>query len=226
MYIGGTARTIWDRTSEHFQKMENRDKDNPLFKHWKNFHQEKETPPKFIVSKLGNYSSATERQLAEALAIERGEYNNLLNSKAEWGRNRIPRQVLQADENDPTPATESQIGSSDTHQKGQKRGAPIGDQNLLQEAPGSSTDVCKDHLFENQYSQRRKRLRRERKQEMENLSADLKTEPGISNQDGKRRAQLANIQTNPGRDGLKWVNGRQEQVKAMAKAKQHKAQNL
>ena len=57
MYIGETARTIWYRTSEHFQKMESRNKDNPLYKHWKNFHPEKEAPPKYTVSKLLFFSS-------------------------------------------------------------------------------------------------------------------------------------------------------------------------
>ena len=200
--------------------MESRNKDNPLYKHWKNFHPEKEAPPKYTVSNLGSYNSATERQLAEALAIERGDYDNLLNSKAEWGKNKIPRQVLQVD--DATPAEDSQVRTLGTHQKGQKRGAPVGEQNSLQEAPKPSTEFSKDNHFENQYSQRRKRLRRERKQEIESLNAVPKTEPGISNYEEKGQDQLVTMQTNPSGNGLKWVDGQQRKVKA----KQHKAQNL
>ena len=134
----------------------------------------------------------------------------------------IPRQVLQEDENDPTPTEDSQARTLDTHQKGQKRGTPIGDQKHLQSAPKSSTNGSRDNIFEDQYSQRRRRLRQERKQEMENLSAYLTSKPGISNHDVKRQDQLANMQTKPGKDGLEWVNDRLEYVNV----KQHKAKDL
>ena len=32
-------------------------------------------------------------QIGEALQIENRDYDNILNSKAEWSRNRIPRQM-------------------------------------------------------------------------------------------------------------------------------------
>ena len=83
-----------------------RNKDNALYKHWRNSNPEKEDPPAFTVAKLASFRSATERQISEALEIERGEYDELLNSKAEWGMNKIPRQVVQEDE-DPQPHQEA-----------------------------------------------------------------------------------------------------------------------
>ena len=59
-------------------------------------------PPKFKVEKLGTYKTATERQIAEALEIEKGAQDELLNSKSEWGNNKIPRQKV-PEEIDPTP---------------------------------------------------------------------------------------------------------------------------
>ena len=129
--------------------------------------------------------------------------------------------MLQEEENEPTPATESQEPTN-TQQKGQKRGAPVGGQDNLQEAPNTSTKLPNNNHFDNQYSQRRKRIRREKKQEIESLNAAPKTEPGISNQEERGRDQMASMQTNPSGNGLKWVDGKNRQAKAM----HHKAQKL
>ena len=70
------------------------------------------------MAKLASFRSATEHQIGEALEIERGEYDELLNSMAEWGMNKIPRQLVQEDE-DPQPHQEAAAH--------QKRGPPLGD---------------------------------------------------------------------------------------------------
>ena len=48
-----------------------------------------EHPPDFEVKPLKSYRTATERQVAEALNIECGDHDSLLNSKSEFGRNAI-----------------------------------------------------------------------------------------------------------------------------------------
>ena len=90
-YLGETHRTIFDRMAEHFSKYQSRHKDSAMVKHWKNFHGE-EQAPSFSVKVVSKHRSATERQISEALLIEDGVFDNLLNSKTEWGGNRIPRQ--------------------------------------------------------------------------------------------------------------------------------------
>ena len=90
-YIGETHRSIFDRMAEHFSKYANRAKDSAFTKHWRLMHQG-EDPPKFSVKVLSTHKSATERQVAEAIEIEEGRFDTLLNSKSEWGQNRIPTQ--------------------------------------------------------------------------------------------------------------------------------------
>ena len=82
-YIGETHRAIFDRMGEHFGKLESRQKDSSLMKHWKNFHPGIRMPPKFAVKVMSSHKSATKRQIAEAIAIEEEEYDNLLISKSE-----------------------------------------------------------------------------------------------------------------------------------------------
>ena len=48
-YIGETHRAIFDRMGEHFGKLENRQKDSSLMKHWKSFHPAKNTIVSFAV---------------------------------------------------------------------------------------------------------------------------------------------------------------------------------
>ena len=71
-YLGETHRTLWDRLEEHCSGLESQLKSNALVKHWTNFHQEKPEPPKYQAKKLGTYLSSTERQIREAMVIQRG----------------------------------------------------------------------------------------------------------------------------------------------------------
>ena len=41
--------------------MESRDKENALYKHWRNFNPELDIPPRFTIAKMGTFKSATER---------------------------------------------------------------------------------------------------------------------------------------------------------------------
>ena len=58
-----------------------------------NFHEEQKDPPKFQAKKLGSYQTSTERQIREALVIQKGDYDNIMNSNSEWGEYLIPRQT-------------------------------------------------------------------------------------------------------------------------------------
>ena len=64
-----------------------------MWKPWSQFHAPDETP-QFTVKSTGGYKSATERQIREALAIDSGDYNRLMNSKKEYGANCIVRQTV------------------------------------------------------------------------------------------------------------------------------------
>ena len=64
-----------------------------MIKHWLSSHQELSSPPKFRVEVVASYQDAMTRQIAEAVSIDlRGE--NVLNSKSEYSRCKIPRLVI------------------------------------------------------------------------------------------------------------------------------------
>ena len=93
VYLGETARSLWDRTVEHPQKLKARSEQSALWKHWSQYHQSEEEPD-FSVKKTGKFKTCTERQIREALAIDGGKQQRLMNSKKEYGSNCIVRQSV------------------------------------------------------------------------------------------------------------------------------------
>ena len=97
VYVGESARSIFERASEHRGDMLARKDDSHVIKHWLSSHQELNSPPKFRIKVIGKYQDAMTRQIAEAVRIDlRGE--NVLNSKSEYSRCRIPRLVIDQEE--------------------------------------------------------------------------------------------------------------------------------
>ena len=151
VYLGETHRTLWDRIREHMDGLDRQTEANCLVKHWRELHSGHEAP-KFEVKVRGRYKTATERQVAEGVLIETEKYDHLLNSKTEWGRNSIPRQVTQFDRETDT--------DREARQKNNKRKERP--QTVISEVCTEETD-----LFKDQYSQRRKRIRVQKKLESE-----------------------------------------------------------
>ena len=93
VYVGESARSIFERAKEHQADEEGRKEDSHRIKHWLSSHQELKSPPKFRVEVVASYRDAMTRQIAEAVRIDlRGE--NVLNSKSEYSRCKIPRLVI------------------------------------------------------------------------------------------------------------------------------------
>ena len=136
---------------EHFFLFEKGSKESALFKHWTAHHGDQGKAPQFNVKKLGTYQSSLERQIRETLVIQEGEYDNLLNSKAEWGMNSIPRQrIVYNDvlwEKDPI-----------------QQGAGAQQNGPLEAPPAEAKRLLQPTMFETQYSQRRKRMRLEKRE--------------------------------------------------------------
>ena len=180
---------------EQFGKLHSRNKDNALYKHWKNSHPEMGDPPPFTVDKVAAHRSATERQIGEALEIEKGDYDELLNSKSEWGMNRIPRQVIQQEDVNPQPHQEAAPQS--------KRGPPLGDENKDQHLQGSPTSHRND-AFDNQYTQRRKRIRLAKRlakhQENDEPVGETQGPSNPPSHDDRDRPKLVNSHSTPLRE--------------------------
>ena len=93
MYCGETARALWDRTEEHLNALRSRQKSSFLWKHWANHHNTEEAPD-FSVKPLKTHKYSTERQICEALQIDKYKCDQLMNSKKEYGSNSVIRQTV------------------------------------------------------------------------------------------------------------------------------------
>ena len=83
-------RSLYERTGEHMADRIAKKEESHQIKHWLLEHQDMEEPPRFKFRLIKTFKDPMSRQLAEAVRIElRG--NNILNSKAEYNRSRVPR---------------------------------------------------------------------------------------------------------------------------------------
>ena len=97
IYVGESARSIFERAGEHQADRIAKNEDSHMVKHWLSSHRELNSPPKFRVEVVGSYQDAMTRQIAEAVRIDlRGE--DVLNSKSEYSRCKIPRLVIDQDD--------------------------------------------------------------------------------------------------------------------------------
>ena len=136
---------MWDRTEEHLNALKSRQESSFLWKHWANHHSTEEAPD-FSVKSLRTHRYITERQICEALQIDKYKGEQLMNSKKEYGANSVIRQtVLYKDQT----AEETQD---------QPRRASRQETGAQTEAPDSSANRDSSR-FETQYSQRAKTKR-------------------------------------------------------------------
>ena len=90
IYVGESSRSMYERTGEHVADRVSRKEESHQIKHWLLDHAELVEPPKFKFRLVKSFKDPMSRQLAEAVRIElRG--NDILNSKAEFNRSRVPR---------------------------------------------------------------------------------------------------------------------------------------
>ena len=95
VYIGETSRTLIERAVEHVKGANDLDVENFITKHWALRHSELNCCPRMRFRVVKQCRDALTRQVSEAIIIE--DRANL-NSKAEWGRNRIARLIVDKSE--------------------------------------------------------------------------------------------------------------------------------
>ena len=97
VYVGESSRSIYERAKEHQADKESHSEDSHQIKHWLIDHQELLAPPKFNFKIIKTFQDPLSRQLSEAVRIElRGE--NILNSKSEFNRCKVPRLKINMEE--------------------------------------------------------------------------------------------------------------------------------
>ena len=96
VYVGESARSIFERAREHGGDYIGMKEDSHMVKHWLTSHSDLQEPPMFRFRVIRSFKDAMTRQISEAVRIElRGE--GVLNSKSEYSRCRLPRLVIDHD---------------------------------------------------------------------------------------------------------------------------------
>ena len=109
-YWGESHRTLYDRISEHFQDLKEMKEETPLVNHML-LHHPGDTP-EFSIKAERSYKTSLGRQIGEAIKIGMSESRFLMNSKTEWGGNKIPRVVVEDEDPPPQPSPEPQPSHS------------------------------------------------------------------------------------------------------------------
>ena len=93
IYIGETCRNAYVRGKEHASQFRKKDKDSVMYRHHEQKHNNNETPT-FTMTVTGTYRSALDRQISEAVKINRQPKHKLINNKTEFRQNKIMRTQL------------------------------------------------------------------------------------------------------------------------------------
>ena len=93
-YIGESNRSGYERGREHIAQFRNMEERSHLLKHYLKCHKNIGIEDMEVGMKIrSSFRSAIERQISEAVAIcrEESQGTNLMNSKAEYNRCKLPR---------------------------------------------------------------------------------------------------------------------------------------
>ena len=91
-YIGETARSAYERGTEHYKDLEFHRTKSHMLKHVV-IHHPRMNPEdvSFKMRIISSHKSAFERQLKEAVLIQKYSNTTLMNSKTEYNRCSVPR---------------------------------------------------------------------------------------------------------------------------------------
>ena len=160
-YFGESSRTWWDRASEHVSALRTKNEKFAIVKHWLDEHRDQDSPPEYQFKALGSHKTAIERQIKEALLIQNNrEKVNILNSKAEWGLNRLPRMKI---------TVEDEVFEEKIHIQ-----APIPQHKRKNPLFDTQQELQGDAMFSQQYTQRKRAKRMNRNA---NASTELTGDP-------------------------------------------------
>ena len=96
-YVGESARTPFDRGSEHLSAMRRMAKESPLVEHFLEEHQGQ--TPEFSMRIIGTPTSNLLRQSGEYQEmLKYSAMGTLLNRRGEWGQNLPPKLTLEDEE--------------------------------------------------------------------------------------------------------------------------------
>ena len=123
-------------------------------KHHSEMHSDRE--PLFTFHFVSSFMSSIERRIKEGLAIERMDYDIVMNNKGEWGTNVIPRPTFEGNN---VAINATQAGNTATS---------FGNTAVRKHNPQNAE--TQEGTFEGQFHQRKKKRRRETKAEASELA--------------------------------------------------------
>ena len=136
VYVGESSRSIFERAAEHLKDAQDGKEDSHMVKHWKIDHPEMKELPKFKIKVVASFQDALSRQLSEAVRIDlRG--SNVLNSKSEYSRCRVPRLTINREE----WQTGSDKKEEERKEMDRRKEAEAAEETLLQ--GGAAWDISK-----------------------------------------------------------------------------------
>ena len=91
IYHGETARNVYTRSREHYKAMKNQEKHSFMYKHMMKEHGDDVTNVEFDWKVLSKHQKPLQRQLAEAIQIDKKSPEVNLNSKNEFFKQSIKR---------------------------------------------------------------------------------------------------------------------------------------
>ena len=97
VYVGESARSIFERAQEHWADRVGQKEDSHMVKHWLSDHADLPEPPPFHIKVVSSFKDSMTRQISESVRIDlRG--GGVLNSRTEYSRCRLPRLVIDMEE--------------------------------------------------------------------------------------------------------------------------------
>ena len=99
VYVGESARNGYERMTEHLDDARKKKGDSHISKHWINPHGGRKTKFSFEITKF--FTSPLERQVGEAVRIEKTGAHQILNSKSMFNWSGLPR-IFAKDVTEPT----------------------------------------------------------------------------------------------------------------------------
>ena len=93
VYIGESGRNGYTRGREHMTSYQKKESDSVLLRHVRDKHSET-NPPSFKMSIIGTHKTALDRQISEAVRINRAPDDELINRRSEWGHHRLVSSTL------------------------------------------------------------------------------------------------------------------------------------
>ena len=90
IYVGESSRSMYERTKEHIADARAGNEDSHIAKHWAEQHRGEDMPKyPFQFKIIKSFQDSLSRQVSESVRIDMR--NGVLNSKAVYSRNKLPR---------------------------------------------------------------------------------------------------------------------------------------